>query len=316
MGRDLAGLGTFLEGEILGQADAMRVVARAILRGERGYGDPHRPRSFLLMLGETGVGKTETVLSVARHLYGSDEYVMRLDMAEFGDKKAGLARMVGGSRTEQGVIADEMARVDALQQSLPADRHGRILLLDEIEKAHPDVAKLFLGLEAARLRMSNGLLLDFRDTHIFCTSNLGSESAAELDEKVPYAYLKKTVEDEARGHFSSPVFARFTEVIVFRSLKYETQREICRQKLERKLAFVARKLGRPLCADGDVLDFLVKRGFHRELGARVMRNAIERELGDAFVAWEQSGTKESGAGGLRLGLGLGGLEVRPGKSGT
>jgi ATP-dependent Clp protease ATP-binding subunit ClpA len=286
----------------------MRVTARALLRGECGYSDPNRPLSFLLMLGETGVGKTETVLSASRFLYGSDDYVMRLDMAEFGEKRTGLARMVGEGRDEQGVIADEMDRVDALWRDRPVGlKRGRILLLDEIEKAHPDVSKLFLGLEAARLRMSNGRLLDFRDTHIFCTSNLGSESAAELDEKVPYAYIKKTVEDEARGHFSSPVFARFTEVIVFRSLKYETQREICRQKLERKLAFLTRKVGQPIRSDPNILDFLVKRGFHRDLGARMMRNAIERELGDAFVAWEHSGS--SGSPGLLLRLGLNGLEV-------
>lgn len=301
----LAGLGAYLRGEILGQPEACETAVKAILRGELGYGDPGRPRSFLLFLGETGVGKTEMTLSLARHLYGSDEYVIRLDMAEFGEKRAGLARMVGEGLNEQGIIADEMDRVDRMTPE--GGRRGRILLLDEIEKAHPDVSKLFLGLEAARLRMSNGRMLDFRNTHIVCTTNLGSEIARDIGETVPYAYVKKAVIEEARGFFSSPVFARFTEVVVFRSLNYDVQREICRQKLDRKVAFIERKLGRRIRTDPGLLDWLVKRGYHRDLGARFMRNAIERELGDAFSAWELGAPALCKT--LSLKVGLNGLEV-------
>lgn len=308
--QELAGLAAYLRGEILGQPEACEVAVKALLRGELGYGDPGRPRSFLLFLGETGVGKTEMTLALARFLYGSDEYVIRLDMAEFGEKRAGLARMVGEGLNEQGIIADEMDRIDVLLKGRAATgavRRGRILLLDEIEKAHPDVSKLFLGLEAARLRMSNGRMLDFRDTHIVCTTNLGSEIAREIGDNVPYAYVKKAVIEEARGFFSSPVYARFTEVVVFRSLKYEVQREICRQKLERKVAFIEKKIGRRVRTDPGLLDWLVKRGFHRDLGARYMRNAIERELGDAFSAWELAG--RPGGARLFLTLGRAGLSV-------
>ena len=306
---ELSGLAAYLRGEILGQPEACDTAVKAILRGELGYGDPGRPRSFLLFLGETGVGKTEMTLSLARYLYGSDEYAIRLDMAEFGEKRAGLARMVGEGLGEQGIIADEMDRIDKQLQDRRVSqiRRGRILLLDEIEKAHPDVSKLFLGLEAARLRMSNGRMLDFRDTHIICTTNLGSEIAREIGDNVPYSYVKKAVIEEARGFFSSPVFARFTEVVVFRSLKYDVQREICRQKLERKIAFIERKIGQKVRIGAGLLDWLVKRGYHRDLGARYMRNAIERELGDAFASWELKRTRARGD--LCLTIGLAGLRV-------
>jgi ATP-dependent Clp protease ATP-binding subunit ClpA len=220
--------------------------------------------------------------------------------------------MVGEGLDEQGIIADEMDRIDGLMKALPSSggmRRGRILLLDEIEKAHPDVSKLFLGLEAARLRMSNGRMLDFRDTHIICTTNLGSEIAREIGDDVPYSYVKRAVIEEARGFFSSPVYARFTEVVVFRSLKYEVQREICRQKLERKMTFIERKTGRKCRSDPGLLDWLVKRGFHRDLGARYMRNAIERELGDAFSTWELTEVPVDGTASLFLTLGFGGLRV-------
>jgi ATP-dependent Clp protease ATP-binding subunit ClpA len=117
------------------------------------------------------------------------------------------------------------------------------------------------------------------------------------------------VTEEARAFFSSPVWARFTEVVVFRSLKYEVQREICRQKLERKLVAIERKTKRKIRSDPGLLDWLVKRGFHRDLGARYMRNAIERELGDAFSAWDLEGA--GGGASLLLTLGLGGLRVVP-----
>ena len=111
---NLRELGAYLRGEILGQPEACETAVRAILRGELGYGDPGRPRSFMLLLGETGVGKTEMTLSLSRFLYGTDEQVIRLDMAEYGEKRAGLARMVGEGPGEQGILADEMDRVDGL----------------------------------------------------------------------------------------------------------------------------------------------------------------------------------------------------------
>lgn len=283
----LRDLEAFLGGEILGQPEACRIFARTVRRGEMGYMDENRPRSFTLALGETGVGKTETALTSSRHLFGSDEFVIRLDMAEFKDRTTGLARMVGGPG-EDGLLAQEMDRVDALMETVKGRRRGRFLLLDEIEKADPDVAKLLLGLEAARLRTSSGRVLNFSDTHIVCTANLGSETAKELSESesTPYSTILRTVSEEARGFFSSAAFARFTEVIVYRSLPVEIQRLICQLKLGRKVSAIERKLRSTIRVGPGVVDYLVRHGFHQDLGARMMRNAIERSLGDAFVAWE------------------------------
>ncbi|WP_404424478.1 AAA family ATPase [Nibricoccus sp. IMCC34717] len=281
----LVGLEQFLAAEILGQDEAVRTLARAVLRGEYGCVEPGRPRSFTLLLGETGVGKTESVLTLARHLYSNLDTVIRLDMAEYAERGPALARLVGTSASEPGLIADELARARAARDAVPGSGGGGVfLLLDEIEKAHPDVCRLFLGMEAARLTIADGRRLDLADVHLVCTSNLGSESARELSGLAPYAYLRSVVEDEARLHFGSAVFARFSDVIVYRSLDYTTQRRICAQKLARKLAFLSQTTGLTLSAEPSVLDHLVRRGYHRDLGARHMRQVIDRELGDAVVA--------------------------------
>ncbi|MDX2185802.1 MAG: AAA family ATPase [Opitutaceae bacterium] len=268
--------------EIIGQEEATRAFARALLRGELGCMEPGRPLSFLLLLGETGVGKTETVLASARHLYSGMDTVVRLDMSEYAERAPGLARLVGTGPGEPGLLARELERA---RSHVPGGRKGVFLLLDEIEKAHPDITRLFLGMEAARLTGADGRTLDLQDVHVICTSNLGSEAARELSGQAPYAYVRGVVEEEARMHFGSAVYARFGEVIVYKSLGYEVQRRICEQKVERKLAFLSGSLGLPVNAGPGVVEFLLRRGYHRDLGARRMRHTIDREMGDAVVRY-------------------------------
>jgi ATP-dependent Clp protease ATP-binding subunit ClpC len=140
-------------------------------------------------------------------------------------------------------------------------------------------------MEAARLTLADGFSVDLSDVHILCTSNLGSEAARGISGRVPAATLRRVVEEEARGFFGSAVMARFTDIVVYRSLDYECQRAICYQKLTSKIRHLERQLKGSIQPDEGVVDYLMRLGWHRDLGARHLRHAVDRELGDAAVRY-------------------------------
>lgn len=260
-----------INAQVLGQNDAVARVVTAILAGEMGHASPGRPKSFAILLGPTGTGKTATLLAASKHLFGNSA-IMRLNMAEYPEKRD-LERVIGGAgeRGNFGKLFDEMKAAG-----------GRIILLDEIEKAHKDISNVFLGMEAAELRLGDGSQLDLQDYHIICTSNLGSEDAMEM-QGLPYTIIAEHIEQEAMRHFRPEVWGRFTHKVVYRHLPYEVQINICRLMLGEELQLQAGRLRRELSAVDGVFRFLVARGFHETLGARPMRNAVEYYVRRAIV---------------------------------
>jgi len=267
-----------LRDAVLGQDDALTALSDALLAGEMGHTPPGRPRSLALLLGPTGTGKTQAVLAASRHLYGTAA-VARINAAEFATEER-LPLLLGTARGERGLLGEQIDRLRAAG--------GRILLLDEIEKAHPRLSDLLLGMEAAQLTLASGETLDLSDLHILVTSNLGSADAMEL-EGVARTSLRRHVEQEAAAHFRAEVFARFTAVIVFLRLARDVQLEICRRMLEAEAAFqseaLSRRFGHPhrLHLGPGVHRRLVSEGYHPTLGARPMRNVVERRVRGALV---------------------------------
>lgn len=277
---DLTCLDGFLRERIKGQDFAAARVTSAVQRAELGLRKPNRPKAVFLFLGPTGVGKTETTLNLARFLYGDDDAVARFDMGEYGHDDS-IQRLLGESRDRQGLLGD----------AIDARPEGGILLLDEIEKAHQKVSKVFLAAtDAARVTMSTGETKDLSNWYIVFTSNLGSADAVKM-EGVPYAMLERTVMQAATAFFAPETIARFQHKIVFNSLGFDIQRTVALGMIERETELIARtataRYGVPIDVSytKEVVTFLVRRGYTREMGARHMRDAIESHLGDPVAQW-------------------------------
>jgi ATP-dependent Clp protease ATP-binding subunit ClpA len=278
------GLRGRLQACILGQEEAVAGLSDALLAGEMGHTPRGRPRSLVLILGPTGTGKTKAVLEASAHLYGT-EAIARINAAEFSSPER-VPLLLGATAGEPGLLGERIAR-------LRADG-GRILLLDEIEKAHPTVSDYLLGVEEAAMTLASGTTLDLSDLHIIATSNIGSAGVIEL-EGVSRASVRRYVEQEASAHFRPEVLARFTAVLVFSHLRRDVQMRICQQMLDQEVAFqseaISRKFGHAhrIRVDPDVGRRLVSEGWHRRLGARPMRNVVERRIRGALVGSQLRG---------------------------
>jgi ATP-dependent Clp protease ATP-binding subunit ClpB len=232
----------------------------------------------VLILGPTGTGKTKSVVQASAHLYGT-EAIARINAAEFSSAER-VPLLLGTASGQRGLLGDSIERLRS--------NGGHILLLDEIEKAHPSVSDYLLGIEEAAVTMANGRTLDLSDLHIVATSNIGSAGVIEL-EGVSRASVRRFVEQEAAVHFRPEVLARFTSILVFGHLAREVQIAICQQMLDQEIAFqsgvLSRRCGRPhrVRAEPDVCRRLVSEGWHRRLGARPMRNVVERRVRGALV---------------------------------
>jgi ATP-dependent Clp protease ATP-binding subunit ClpA len=283
------GLRGHLQACVLGQDEAIAGLSDALLAGEMGHTPAGRPRSLILILGPTGTGKTKAVLSASAHLYGT-EAIARINAAEFSSAER-VPLLLGASSGELGLLGERIER-------LRADG-GRILLLDEIEKAHPSVSDYLLGIEEAAVTLASGRTLDLSDLHIIATSNIGSAGVIEL-EGVSRASVRRYVEQEAAAHFRPEVLARFTACLVFGHLGRDVQIRICQQMLEQEVAFqsaaLSRKFGHAhqVRVDPDVGRRLVSEGWHRRLGARPMRNVVERRIRGALVGSQLRGALGAG----------------------
>jgi ATP-dependent Clp protease ATP-binding subunit ClpB len=267
-----------LQETILGQDEALAGLCDALLAGEMGHTPRGRPRSMLLVLGPTGTGKTRAVTEASRHLFGT-EAIARINAAEFSsDERVPL--LLGTASGERGLLG---LRIERLRSA-----GGRILLLDEIEKASPRVSDYLLGIEEASVTLASGETLDLSDLHVVATSNIGSAGITEM-EGVARSSVRRYVEQEAAAHFRPEVLARFTSVLVFGHLSREVQLAICRRMLEEETRFqsevLAGRFGHPhrVRAAGEVCRRLVSEGWHRRLGARPMRNVVERRVRGALV---------------------------------
>jgi ATP-dependent Clp protease ATP-binding subunit ClpB len=252
---------------IRGQNHIIPRVASVLHRGELGFTKSNRPKGSFLFLGPTGVGKTELTLAFTRYLFG-EEKLLRFDMSEYQTQES-LAVLLGGSLGEEGTLG------------LAVKRTGfGTLLFDESEKAHPRVLDILLQiLDAARITLATGETLDLSSFYVVLTSNLGAADVMQL-QHAPLATMERHVLAKAQRSFRPELFARITEKLVFSRLSYDVQLEIARQILAGELEFLAER-GIALSCSPAVLPFLVQRGFHPRLGARPMRDAVEKHVRDA-----------------------------------
>jgi ATP-dependent Clp protease ATP-binding subunit ClpA len=269
-----------LRREIRGQSQVLPRVVSVVRRGELSLTKPARPRGSFLLLGPTGVGKTETVVVLTNQVFGPEK-LFRFDMSEFQTQES-LGLLLGARLGEAGYFGTVRERAG----------EGS-LLFDEAEKAHPRVLDILLQLlDAARITIATGQILDFSGFYIWLTSNIGSAELMSLQHSNE-ATMERHVLSRAQQALRPEIFARITEKLVFGRLSYEHQLEIAEKFLSREIEFLASR-GHALELDKSVLPFLVRKGFHPKLGARPMRDAVEKQVGDALAEHLLAGKSSSG----------------------
>ena len=262
-------LESYLRQRIRGQDQVLPRIVSLLQRGELGLTKPGRPRGSFLFLGPTGVGKTEVTLTFTGFLM-SKEHLFRFDMSEYQTQES-LGLLLGGKLGERGTLGMVYDR----------SKIGT-LLFDEIEKAHPRVLDVFLQiLDAARVTLASGETLELSGFYVVFTSNIGSADLMNLQYSTP-ATMERHVLTRAQQQMRPELYARITEKLVFNRLSYDHQLEIAQLLLTQELAFLKAK-GHELTPDAAILPFLVRRGFHPKLGARPMRDAVEKLIGDAVA---------------------------------
>ncbi|MFG2375059.1 ATP-dependent Clp protease ATP-binding subunit [Streptomyces sp. NPDC048504] len=292
----LLGLEEHLHQRIVGQEEAVRVVSDAVLRSRAGLASPDRPIGSFLFLGPTGVGKTELARALAEALFGSEDRMVRLDMSEYQERHT-VSRLVGAP---PGYVGHE----EAGQLTEVVRRHPySLLLLDEVEKAHPDVFNILLQvLDDGRLTDAQGRTVDFTNTVIVMTSNLGSEAITRRGAGIGFGPGGADADEEARReqilrplreHFRPEFLNRIDEIVVFRQLTAEQLRLITGLLLEH-----TRRL---LHAQGITVEFtdpavnwLAEHGYQPEYGARPLRRTIQREVDNQLSRLLLDGTVTEG----------------------
>lgn len=263
----LRDLDQVLAREIRGQDHVLQPIISSLRRGELGLTKPGRPRGSFLLLGPTGVGKTEATVVFTNYLFGSEK-LFRFDMSEFQNQES-IALLLGGKLGERGFLG-----------AVREKANEGTLLFDEVEKAHPRIMDLFLQLlDAARLTIATGETLDFSGFYVVMTSNIGSAELMGLQHSSE-STIERHVLTRAQQSLRPEVFARINEKLVFHRLSYEHQLEIAEKFLIREIKFFE-SCGYKLTVTDAVLPFLVRNGFHPKLGARPMRDAVERLIGVA-----------------------------------
>jgi ATP-dependent Clp protease ATP-binding subunit ClpB len=260
-----------LHRRVVGQDEAISAVADAIRRSRAGLSDPRRPNGSFLFLGPTGVGKTELTKALAEFLFDTDEAMVRLDMSEFMEKHS-VARLIGAppgyvGYEEGGYLTEAVRR-----------KPYSVVLLDEIEKAHPDVFNVLLQvLEDGRLTDGHGRTVDFRNTVIIMTSNLASQVIQELAGEENYQDMKRAVLAVVADHFRPEFINRIDDVVVFHPLGREQTRAIAEIQLAGLRARLA-EMDIGLSIDVEALDKLAEAGFDPVYGARPLKRAIQHSL--------------------------------------
>jgi ATP-dependent Clp protease ATP-binding subunit ClpA len=251
---------SYLRSHIIGQDYPLKQISNGIARGESGLSMPGRPKATFLLLGPTGVGKTESAKQSAIYLYGSlEEGYEVVDMAEYQGAEA---------------VEDWKKLVTEKVSKRP---QGGILLFDEIEKAYRDILLNFLQiLDEGRLSYS-GVPYDFSNWYLFFTSNLGCAEMINMKHSA-YATIARTAKSAAENHLRPEVVARFSEVCVFQLLPFVHQQQICSAMMDVYLRFVHERAGLEILYEGGVVQYLLRKGFNRRLGARPLRNTIETEI--------------------------------------
>src|SRR5256886_4476863 len=259
-----------LHERVVGQDEAVRLVSDAIRRSRSGLADPNRPYGSFLFLGPTGVGKTELTKALAAFLFDSEDHLIRIDMSEYMEKHS-VSRLIGAppgyvGYDEGGQLTEQVRR-----------KPYCVVLFDEVEKAHPDVFNVFLQiLDEGRLTDGQGRTVDFKNTVIVMTSNLGSQMIQSMAGS-DYAAIKVAVMAEVKTHFRPEFVNRIDEVVVFHALGEEQIRAIARIQLNALKARLA-KMDYGFEVSDAVLGELAKVGFDPVYGARPLKRAIQSEI--------------------------------------
>ena len=282
--RRLVSLEAVLHERVIGQEEAVASVARAIRRARAGLKDPKRPIGSFIFLGPTGVGKTELCKALAEALFGDEDSMIRIDMSEYMEKHS-VSRMIGSppgyvGHEEGGQLTEKVRR-----------KPYAVILLDEVEKAHPDVFNILLQiLEDGRLTDGQGRVVDFKNTVIVMTSNAGAHAlkkqrslgfGGSVDSARTYETMKENIMGEVKNIFRPEFLNRVDEIIVFHALEQHEIDEIARLLLRQVCARLAEH-GIELDVDESALAVIGSAGYDMQYGARPLRRAIQRMVEDAL----------------------------------
>ena len=266
----LLDMAKYIGKRVVGQKEAVDKVVDAILRSRAGLSDPNRPYGAFLFLGPTGVGKTELTKALAEFLFDTEDAMIRIDMSEFMEKHS-VARLIGAPPGYVGY--EERAYLTEAVRRKPYS----VILLDEVEKAHPDVFNILLqALDDGRMTDGQGRTVDFKNTVIIMTSNLGSQEIMNRQGEDPDV-VKEAVMDEVKKHFRPEFINRIDEIVVFNALDQKAIREIARIQI-RKLAKRMEQQNIGLDVTEAALDEIGKVGFDPLFGARPLRRAVQDYL--------------------------------------
>jgi ATP-dependent Clp protease ATP-binding subunit ClpB len=264
-----------LHRRVVGQDEAVTAVSNAVRRARAGLQDPNRPLGSFLFLGPTGVGKTELARALAEFLFDSDQAMIRIDMSEYMEKHS-VARLIGAP---PGYVGYEEG--GQLTESVRRKPYS-VILLDEIEKAHPDVFNVLLQiLDDGRLTDGQGRVVDFKNTVVIMTSNVGSNVIQDLGAR-EYEKMRDAVTDILRQHFRPEFLNRIDEIIIFESLT----RDQIKQIVDIQLQGIARRLSDrklELQLTDDAKDLLAEQGWDEIYGARPLKRAIQKSILDRFA---------------------------------
>jgi len=273
---------------VVGQEEALVAVSDAVRRARAGLKDPNRPIGSFLFLGPTGVGKTELTKALAEFLFDDESAVTRLDMSEYMEKHS-VSRMIGAppgyvGYDEGGALTESVRR-----------RPYQVVLFDEVEKAHPDVFNVLLQvLDDGRLTDGQGRTVDFRNTLIIMTSNMGSEYLAALGEADDVEKARGPVMDVVRRHFRPEFLNRIDEIILFKRLGRPEMDNIVRIQLQRVEKLLAdRRMS--IALEPSAMHWLAERGYDPVYGARPLKRVIQKELVDPIARKLLAGELEDGA---------------------
>jgi ATP-dependent Clp protease ATP-binding subunit ClpB len=290
-----------LKRRVVGQDEAVTAVSNAIRRARAGLQDPNRPMGSFLFLGPTGVGKTELTRALAEFLFDDESAMVRIDMSEYMEKHS-VARLIGAppgyvGYEEGGSLTEAVRR-----------RPYQVILFDEIEKAHPDVFNVLLQvLDDGRLTDGQGRTVDFRNTLIILTSNLGSEALARLPERADVSVAREAVMDAVRAAFRPEFLNRLDEILLFRRLSRDDMRGIVAIQIDRLKKLLAdRKIAIEL--DNAALAWLANAGYDPVYGARPLKRVIQRELQNPLAQSILSGLISDGST-VHVTAGDGGLVI-------